>query len=197
MGRPREHDENTATALLDAAESILGDGGPGALSVRGVSDRIGTSTRAVYSLFGSKEGLLVGLGVRGYNVLAELVDAVPTTADPGADLVEAGVMGFRRFVLEHPVLFEMAFRRYLVMGAWQGELQAAGQASLARLRGLVRRLEAAGRLGSRSVDSAVMEFHALCDGLADNELRGILPRGDEEGTWRDALTALVAGFRAT
>ena len=59
MGRPREHDERTRAALLAAAERIVAEGGPAALSVRAVADAAGTTTRAVYSLFGSKDGLLV------------------------------------------------------------------------------------------------------------------------------------------
>jgi len=56
MGRPREHDEATRAALLEAAERIVADRGPTALSVRAVAEAAGTSTRAVYSLFGSKDG---------------------------------------------------------------------------------------------------------------------------------------------
>ena len=41
---------------------------------------------------------------------------------------------------------------------------------------------------------AVRGFHALCEGLAAIELRGLLPAGDEERIWRDALSALVRGF---
>jgi hypothetical protein len=40
------------------------------------------------------------------------------------------------------------------------------------------------------------EFHALCEGLAAVELRGLMPQGEEESLWRVALTALFAGFTA-
>ena len=53
MGRPKEHDARTAAALLEAAESVVQSDGVDALSVRRVADEVGTSTRAVYSLFGS------------------------------------------------------------------------------------------------------------------------------------------------
>ena len=59
MGRPREHDERTRAALREAAERLVAAGGPGALSVRAVAEEAGTTTRAVYSVFGSKEGLVV------------------------------------------------------------------------------------------------------------------------------------------
>ena len=44
---------------------------------------------------------------------------------------------------------------------------------------------------------AVLGFHALCEGLAALELRGLIARGEEERSWRDALTALVRGFAAS
>ena len=69
MGRPREHNEATATALLEAAERTVQAAGLEALSVRGVADDVGTTTRAVYTLFGSKDGLLVALGTRAFAML--------------------------------------------------------------------------------------------------------------------------------
>ena len=63
MGRPREHDERTAAALLDAAEQLIAERGVDALSLREIAREAGTTTRAVYSLFGSKEQLLGALGV--------------------------------------------------------------------------------------------------------------------------------------
>ena len=58
MGRPREHNERTASALLETAERTIEEHGIGALSLRELASDAGTTTRAVYSLFGSKEGLL-------------------------------------------------------------------------------------------------------------------------------------------
>src|SRR5471030_2163532 len=97
MGRPREHDDRMACALLDAAERILQADGPDALSIRHVAEDVGTTTRAVYSLFGSKDGLIVALGVRAFEMLGASIRALPETKDPVADLVEAGVVVFREF----------------------------------------------------------------------------------------------------
>jgi hypothetical protein len=61
----------------------------------------------------------------------------------------------------------------------------------------VTRVKVAGLLGSRSVREAACQFHALCEGLAAVELRGLMTPGQEMRIWRDALTALVAGFAIT
>ena len=60
--------------------------------------------------------------------------------------------------------------------------------------GSLRQAAWAGLLGGRSVHEAALEFHALCEGLAAVESRGMLPRGDAERLWREALGALVRGF---
>ena len=58
MGRPKEHDETTRRQLLDAAERLSATHGWEALTVRRIAEEAGTSTRAVYALFGE-----TGVGV--------------------------------------------------------------------------------------------------------------------------------------
>ena len=194
MGRPREHGEETAAALLDAAERIVESDGVDALSVRGVADVVGTTTRAVYSLFGSKEGLLVGLGEHGFRLLGRAVAAQRQTADPARDLAVAGLL-FRTWALAHPSLFRIAVQRELPDPALAAGFGAAAVETFGILEGKVRRVADAGLLGSRAVRDAAVEYHALCEGLASVELRGFLvPAGRAERVWRDALATLVAGF---
>ncbi len=194
MGRPREHDEKTARALLDAAEHTIQVGGIDAVSVRGVADQVGTSTRAVYSLFGSKDGLLVALGVRAFEMLGSAVKAMPETDDPAADLVDAGAAVFRRFVIGHPILFRIGFRRGLVPAELAAQFETARLDALAGLVAKVTRLEPSGLLAGRNVWEAVSHFNAICEGLAEMELRKSLAPGEEERMWRDALNALVSGL---
>jgi AcrR family transcriptional regulator len=194
MGRPRLHDARTASTLLDEAERIVEAEGLGALTVRRVATAAGTTTRAVYTAYGSKEALVIALGARGFDLLRERLEALPETADPAADLVEAGVAVFRRFATEHPTLFRISIQRALPdPSLFAGYLDAAREALIV-LHRRVGRLETAGRLGDRSVHDAAAEFHSLCEGLAAMELRGMLRAGEEERLWRDALGALVRGF---
>jgi AcrR family transcriptional regulator len=58
-----------ALALLDAAEAIVQERGPAALSVRAVAGRAGAATRAVHCVYDSKEGPLVALGGRAFDPL--------------------------------------------------------------------------------------------------------------------------------
>ncbi|MGH2784879.1 MAG: TetR/AcrR family transcriptional regulator [Actinomycetota bacterium] len=198
MGRPREHDRRIRSALLEAAERLVAAGGPDALSVRAVAAEAGTTTRAVYSLFGSKEGLVAALAQRAFELIAAGLDELEETKDPAADLVETGVVVFRGFVRDHPSLYRIAFQR-IVPGLRSGpELESARERTFPRLQDKVRRLDEAGLLAGKSVREAAVEFNAMCEGMANSELRGevlpILPKGKEERAWRDALTTVVRGF---
>jgi AcrR family transcriptional regulator len=191
MGRPREHDERTAAALLAAAERAVQEDGVDALSVRGVAADVGTTTRAVYSVFGSKDGLVAALAARAFELLREELEALPVTDDPAADLVAAGLM-FRRFATGHPSLFALGFQRRLPSPA----VRQTAMEALDVLQQRLQRLGDVGRLGGRTVAGATQQFNALCEGLAVVELRGPHPMGGGEEMWRQAFAALVAGFAA-
>ena len=201
MGRPREHDERTRAALRAAAERLVASGGPGALSVRAVAEEAGTTTRAVYSVFGSKEGLIVDALAQGaFEHLVTEIDALEETDDPSADLIAVGIPVFRQLVVEHPALYRIAFQR-VVPGLDAGpELIEIRTRAWHQLLGKVERLEAVGGLVRKSVPEAAVEFIAMMEGLANAELRGavlrLLPEGNEEQAWRSALTTLVRGFAA-
>ncbi len=184
----------TAAALLDAAERIVQADGLEALSVRRVASDVGTTTRAVYSLFGSKDALVAALGRRAFELLGTAIEDLASTTDPGADLVEAGIALFREFAVKHPSLFTLAVQRTMTSPRVATDFDPAASEALDGLTARVARVEAAGRLGGRSARDAMCEFHALCEGLAAVELRGLMPPGREKQIWRDALTALVAGF---
>jgi AcrR family transcriptional regulator len=194
VGRPREHNEQTAAALLEAAERTVQSAGLGGLSVRGLADEVGTTTRAVYSLFGSKDGLLVALGTRAFRMLGAAVESLPATDAPASDLVDAGVEVFRRFAIEHPALFSIAVQRAIGPPALAQEFSGAADEAFAGLATRVARVRAAGLLGNHAVRDVACEFHALCEGLAALELRGVMTHGEEARIWLEALTALVAGY---
>ena len=201
VGRPREHDEETRAALRAATERIVAESGIGAFSVRAVARDVGTTTRAVYSLFGSKEGLLVDALAQGaFEFLADGIEELPETDDPVADLVAVGVPVFRSLVLEHPALYRIAFQRIAPNFTAGPEVVRARERALAGLLGKVARLAENDLLGEKTVLEAAVEFNAMLEGLANAELRGtilrILPAGEEERTWREALTTVARGFRA-
>ena len=198
MARPRTHGDRSAAALLDAAELIVARSGPHALSVRTVADEVGMTTRAVYSVFGSKGGLLAALAKRAFGFLRDALDELPISEDPVTDLVDCGVKVYRRFVLEHPSLYRIAFQRAVPGLQVTEELHAAREEAFARLELRVRRIDECGRLRRQPVRAAAVEFNAMCEGMANAELRGgtlrILPVGEEERAWRESFETIVRGL---
>lgn len=194
MSRPREHDDQLAEALLDAAERRIAADGMEALSLRTVAADAGTTTRAVYTLFGSKNALVGALGVRAMQYLARQISTLGGSEDPVADVVAAALI-FRQFALEHPALFSVAFHRASA-AAWPLFRDAAAEAFHV-LEEWFEPLAAHGLLGNRSVADAALQFDALCEGIAWMELRGNPLRPDPGSFWRSAVTAMATGFAST
>lgn len=193
VGRPRRHLAPTAAALLAAAEAVVEAEGPSALTVRRIAAEVGTSTRAVYATYGSKEALLVALGRKAYEILDEGLRALPSTDDPVADLVEAGLI-FRRFAIEHPALFAIGIQHVDVASHLAANIRPTATVAFDELQRRFQPLEASGRLAAPSTRSAARTFHALCEGLASLESRSMLPKDKEEATWNEALASLLSGL---
>lgn len=167
--------------------------GPGAVTVRGVARDAGTTTRAVYSLFGSKDGLIAALAAHAFDILREGVESVPITNSPDVDLVEAGLV-FRRFAMEHPSLFRLAFPGAPTHSRTTPSVRSAANTALDALKARIARLEEAGALNGCSIAEATLHFDAVCEGLAALELRGSFPPDAGDLLWRQGLSAIVHGL---
>ena len=143
--------------------------------LQAVADRIGESTRAVYSQFASMAELMGALGARGFQLVADLVNAVPVTDDPLADLVEVGAVAFREFAVTRPQLFRITFHQISVEITRQPEAVPALVASYESLASRFARAIDAGRLPERPLIEYAFAFHSFTSGLAAKR-RGPRPR---------------------
>jgi AcrR family transcriptional regulator len=193
MGRRRVHGDKTRLALLAAAETLVARDGVAALSVRSVAEAVGTSTRAVYSVFGSKEAMVRGLAAQFFEALMDEVDAIPLTQEPLADLL-AALYGFRAFALKHPDVFRLALL-WSPVPADASVLDAAVTA-FARLILRVERAQAVGLLLDRSSGEIAVELSGICNGLAAIELSGML-RDAADRLWSDTLGDVLRGLSAS
>ena len=193
MGRPKEHDDTVRLALLDAAERLVNEHGHAALSARNVADAAETTTRAVYSIFGSMTGLLEALATRLFELLDDALDAVVLTDDPVANVINASIHGFRRVAMAHAPLYNLVFLRVVPDLMLGPAFHAVADSTFGRLETLVTRLaESDDR--SPATGELARTVHALTEGLATMELRGALgPPAQAERTWRAALTKLLTG----
>lgn len=166
VGRPRQHDEATAEALLDAAEHQLRSGGLDGVSLRSIADEADVSIRAIYSLFDNKDGLIDALAIRAFGRLRQRIDRIAASDDPVEDLVAAG-REFFRLAVESPESYRLAWERVFTTDldanpAWAEEALEARNALRARID---RAFEDRGHPGTnpRQLTAA---FHAICQGFA-------------------------------
>ena len=90
--------------MLDAAEELLREGGPNALTVEAVIERADTSTGSFYARFGNREGLFTAMHERFLDGFASQVGAVlvDAAARPTTDgTVEHFIAGVFDAVREH------------------------------------------------------------------------------------------------
>jgi AcrR family transcriptional regulator len=194
MGRPPTHDEVTAQRLLEAAARLLADEGVDAVSVRRVSQEAGTTTRAVYSLFGDKSGLLRRLYHDAAETLRRHHEEVPADHDPLVGIT-ALALAYRRAALEHPHAYG------LLMGPTPGftpteEDRFTGARAFRRVLDGIDRFIGSGTFAGPEARPLGLRLWAQVHGLTLLELQGLLGDPEEaEAQWRAAVAAHVQAFR--
>ncbi|MNS36140.1 Bacterial regulatory protein, tetR family [compost metagenome] len=104
--------ENLRKLVVDAAATLLQEEGPEAVTVRKVSQRMGCSTKIIYSLFVNKEGLAQQLYLDGCKLLANEFESTPQDADPAQhflNLCEAYWQFGQRYSSYYKLMFGGAF----------------------------------------------------------------------------------------
>ena len=77
------HHGDLKAALLDAADALLDEGGPGAVSLREAARRAGVSAMAPYRHFADKEALLAALAARAFMAFGKAMrEAAEGSSDP-------------------------------------------------------------------------------------------------------------------
>lgn len=162
-------------ALLDAASEMLVHGGPDAISLRKLAAKVGTSTMAVYTAFGGKEGLVTALFEEAFDRLAALEQAVPRNAEPLlwlADLARA----YRSFALKNPSYYALMISATLPVPA-----------------SLRHALPDGGEPAARSI-TRHPSYRTLLDAVEACVAEGSFPADIESEILADALWAAVHGL---
>jgi AcrR family transcriptional regulator len=194
MGRPKEHDDATRERLLEAAERLSAAYGWDTLTVRGIADEAGTSTRALYALFESKQGLEQALHEAMFTRLRDLMQGRERSEDLRQDLINLA-MAYRRWAIERPERYAVAMHRFVGQPGRPRSPEgiAVSQAALQELRDAVQRCHDAGLLvDGRDPEEIVTLMRANVHGLAEFENLGMLAP-DPEPYWLTAVAALIDG----
>ncbi len=107
-----QNTENLRKLVVDAAATILQEEGPEAVTVRKVSQKMGCSTKIIYSLFVNKEGLAQQLYLDGCKIMAREFEATPALADPREHLLALGETYWQfaqRYTSYYKLMFGGAF----------------------------------------------------------------------------------------
>ncbi|GAA5170565.1 MULTISPECIES: TetR/AcrR family transcriptional regulator [Amycolatopsis] len=195
MPRPRTHDEALRLRLLDRAGELLSTEGAKALSLRRLAADAGTSTTAVYSLFGSKPDLVNALYAEGFHRFGARMRAVERTGDAVEDLVRLGLV-YRESALADPHLYSVMFTTAVPGFEPTEEAQRLGREALAPLVEVVRNGVESGQFEDVAPETIAISAWGLVHGLVSLELNGTLPPDfDVASSYETALRAHAGGWR--
>ncbi|WP_236796830.1 TetR/AcrR family transcriptional regulator [Amycolatopsis sp. GM8] len=195
MARPRTHDEALRLRLLDRAGELLSTEGAKALSLRKLAADAGTSTTAVYSLFGGKPDLVNALYAEGFKRFGARMRAVPRTGDAAEDLVRLG-LAYRESALADPHLYSIMFTKSVPGFEPNPEANEMGRSALAPLVDVVRDGISTGHFADVPPETIAVSSWGIVHGLVSLELNGNLPENFDVGqVYEEALRAHAKGWR--
>ncbi len=197
MPRPRKRDyETLRRELIDAGGRLLAEEGPAALSTRRVAQATGTSTTAVYNLFGDKAGLVREMFLEGFERLTAAFAAVPHTGDAVADLLALGD-AYRANARANPHLYELMFGRPVPEFQPDAEVAERIQPTFEALVEACARCVASGDFADIGAYEIAVPLNAMAHGLSSLELRGALGgEAEADAHWKRAFASLVKGLAA-
>jgi AcrR family transcriptional regulator len=158
-------------SLLDAAERLLENEGPDALSVRRIAAEAGVAPMGVYNRFGGKNGIVDELFTQGFDELAGEIRAVDEP-DPLAALRRTANR-YRAFALAHPTMYTVMFDRAVKGYEPSDNAITHAAACFDELANHVRRAMAAGALLDGDPRDVAQQIWSSCHGAVSLELRGL------------------------
>jgi AcrR family transcriptional regulator len=194
--RPKLHDDALRSRLLDNAAELLTSEGLAALSLRRLAAATGTSTSAVYALFGGKPGLLRALFAEAFARFGAHLDTVAPSDDPLTDLL-ALARAYRASAIADPHLYAVMFGSPMPGGTPASHDRTHADTTFTPLFDTVRRAIAAGLLRDEPPGVIATALWANLHGLVSLEL-GCGPSFPVEKpteVFETAIRANLAGWR--
>ena len=191
MARPVVHTSSLREELLAVTADLVDRHGPARVTLRDVAAAAGTSTSAVYSLFGGKSQLLTAVVDSGFQSFHESQAA----AAPGG-LQGLGV-AYRTWALEHQALYRLMFGGALAAYVdCQPSPEVAAEA-MVPLISAVAAAQKAGTLLEAPVEMVAVAIWGQVHGLVSLELAQVgPPDADWAAAYDSALDAIARGWAA-
>jgi AcrR family transcriptional regulator len=178
--------------------------GPGGVTVRAVATEAGVAPMGVYNRFGSKDGLIEALLIRGFHGLAAAILAHEGETDAITRLWMAGVR-YREFALSHRSHYALMFGQPPGKG---GDLSGEGGSGLSAELGTtsdsafealvdhVATMMAIGCFAEEDPVLAAQQIWSAVHGAVSLEMADRLAFADPETSYRHLLQMLFRGFAA-
>ena len=185
MARPTVYDSALRDRLLEVTAELVDRDGPSRLALRDVARRAGTSTTAVYSLFGGKTELVSAVLDAGF---ASFAASQRAASDGGLRALGAA---YRAWALEHPALYRLMFGGALAMAEDCGPTPEVADGAIAPLYAAVAEGQRSGRLRPGPVPEIALAIWGQVHGLVSLELAQVGPPGlDWSAGFEAALDAV-------
>ena len=195
MPRPKVHDDALRGRLLDLTGRELSAHGPDALSLRKLANAAGTSTTAVYSLFGGKAELLQAVFDEAFERFGAHLAAVDPSDDPAEDIVALG-HAYRASARVDPQFYGVMFGSQAARVGVAVASQERAAETFLPLVAMVGRAMSAGALRRDDPVRVATALWAVVHGLVSLELAGMVSAqaGDPDRLFDDAVRASVTGW---
>ncbi|GAA2329268.1 TetR/AcrR family transcriptional regulator [Streptomyces violaceusniger] len=184
------HHGNLRAVLLDQAEQTLREGGIDALSLRELARKAGVSHGAPRSHFVDRQSLLDALAERGFNRLADEVEAV--IGSDAADYKQrfrAIATAYVHFAVTDAALLDLMFTAK--NGNAPEGLRAASERLFAAFGDLIERSTEAGELRPQDPYRLQLLFAAVMQGIASLVTTRRISAEDGDSLVDDAIALLV------
>lgn len=190
----RRHDPTNRVTLLNAAARLIAMGGPRSLSAQRLAAATGMSTMAVYTHFGSVNGIVREVTRDGFKRLELLFMLAGQTDDPVADMAMLGRI-YRYNAMTNGHAFEVMFGSSNLAGfALTEEDRLHGRYVLGTVVECAQRCIAASRF---TPDDPVLIAHHMWMGVHGTTMlelgRYLVPPYDGNGFLEQQLASLMVG----
>jgi AcrR family transcriptional regulator len=179
-------------ALLDAAGEVLLAEGADGLTTRRLAAMAGTTTQAIYTQFGGKEGIARAMYREGFARLEARMRAVPVTATPLDDLAEQGRV-YRAAALDSPHFYDVMFGRPIPEFEPDADDLLISRIAHDMLADAVARVIESGALvEGANPDDVAQWLWAVVHGVVSLELNGAIEMDD--AVYDEYLRLSLAGY---
>ena len=186
--------EDFRERLIEVAERLFVENGPGAVSMRQLAAELGVSPMTPYRYFRDKDDILAAARASGFDRFAEALETAYDTSDDPATRARNVGEAYLKFAFDHPAAYRLMFDLAQPTEINYPELIRAATRARATMTHYTQGLLDAGLLvGDLEVIAHV--FWAGIHGLVVLKLGKLIsPNVAFEDLWSEMWRALTAGF---